>query len=270
VENRSWEYRQEFETLSYAEFMAGYLGSGGSYYQTENWANCRPGTEFIYSSPGFDLLAHLVEEVSGQTFNDYLQVNIFDPLGMNNTTATPLDTPEKMAIPYERWYGVLAKTNVQLPLSQRRGVGGGGLYTTAANLSNFLIAHMNQGKSGDFQLLQADTVAMMHNRVSGTSGDFMQVGYGYGWGLFQEAPRQMWDITYQPRGFQGHGGRFWGYSSAMYMVEEEQGAYGFVLLINNSMAESLDTPWAFAIQLNLQDFILQEAYRIYQTQVLLN
>jgi hypothetical protein len=74
----------------------------------------------------------------------------------------------------------------------------------------------------------------------------------------------------EPRGFQGHGGRFWGYSSAMYMVEEEQGAYGFVLLINNSMAESLDTPWAFAIQLNLQDFILQEAYRIYQTQVLLN
>jgi hypothetical protein len=95
----------------------------------------------------------------------------------------------------------------------------------------------------------------------------MQVGYGYGWGIFQEESRQMWDITFQPRGFQGHGGRYFGYSSAIYMVEEEQGAYGYVLLANHSMVESFDEPWVFAIQHNIQDLILQEAYKIYQYSI---
>jgi CubicO group peptidase (beta-lactamase class C family) len=264
VEQRGWEYNEEFERLSYPEFMAGYLEPGGPYYQPENWVNCQPGTEFFYSTPGFDLLGYLVEQVSGQPIEGYLQQNIFAPLGMTSTTATPLDTPERIAVPHERWYGVLAKTNVQLPLSQRRLIGGGGLYTTVEDLSNFLIAHMNQGELDGFQLLQPKTVNLMHSRASSTMDDFMQVGYGYGWSLYQEESRQMWDITYQPRGYQGHGGRYWGYSSQMQMVAEEDGAYGFVMLINTSMVEAMDYPWIFAIQYNIQDLILQEAYRMYQ------
>ena len=75
----------------------------------------------------------------------------------------------------------------------------------------------------------------------------------------------MWDITYQPRGYQGHGGRYWGYSSAMYMVDTQQDAYGYVLLMNYSMVESMDHPWIFAIQNNIQDLILQQAYALSQT-----
>ena len=64
-----WESRAEFESLLYPEFMAGYLNPGGSYYQQVTWANCRPGTEFIYSTPGFDLLGYLVEQVSDGRFS---------------------------------------------------------------------------------------------------------------------------------------------------------------------------------------------------------
>jgi len=95
----------------------------------------------------------------------------------------------------------------------------------------------------------------------------MQIGYGYGWGIYQKEPRQMWDITFHPRGYQGHGGRTWGYNSAMYMVEENQGAYGYILLMNHSMVESMDYPWAFSIQFNIQDSILGEAYRVYQASL---
>jgi hypothetical protein len=74
----------------------------------------------------------------------------------------------------------------------------------------------------------------------------------------------MWDITFQPRGYKGHGGRYWGYAGTMFMVEEEQGAYGYVLLVNTSMVGKFDWPWVFAIQANIQDLILGEAYRVYQ------
>ena len=74
----------------------------------------------------------------------------------------------------------------------------------------------------------------------------------------------MWDITFQPRGYQGHGGRYWGYSGAMGMVEESAGTYGLVLLTNTSILSKWDTPWVFATQNNIQNLILGEAYRMYQ------
>jgi hypothetical protein len=55
-----------------------------------------------------------------------------------------------------------------------------------------------------------------------------------------------------------------GYSGAMFMVEEEQGAYGYVLLTNTNEVAKRDWPWKFAIQTNIQDLILSEAYVMYQ------
>jgi CubicO group peptidase (beta-lactamase class C family) len=44
-----------------------------------------PGSKFSYSNSGYVLLGYLIEKVSGQTYADFLQQNIFTPLGMANT-----------------------------------------------------------------------------------------------------------------------------------------------------------------------------------------
>ncbi|HNP34765.1 MAG TPA: serine hydrolase domain-containing protein [Woeseiaceae bacterium] len=46
-----------------------------------------PGTEFRYSNTGYAILAVLVERVSGQPYAEFLEQNIFEPLGMDNTVA---------------------------------------------------------------------------------------------------------------------------------------------------------------------------------------
>ena len=92
----------------------------------------------------------------------------------------------------------------------------------------------------------------------------MQTGYGYGWGVYRQEPLQMWDMTFQPRGYQGHGGTYWGYSAAMFMVEEEDGAYGIVLMTNTGHVGEHDVPWDIAIKIYMQDLILGEAQRMYQ------
>ena len=56
IENRDWEYLEGVESLSYPNFITEYLNPGGSNYQPENWASCQPGTKYVYSTPGFDLL----------------------------------------------------------------------------------------------------------------------------------------------------------------------------------------------------------------------
>jgi hypothetical protein len=88
-------------------------------------------------------------------------------------------------------------------------------------LSHFQIAPMNQGKFGTIQILEPETVELMHTMISEGQNDFYQVGYGLGWSLYQENPHQMWDITFPPRGYQGHSGRDWGYNGSMFMVDKK-------------------------------------------------
>ena len=48
-----------------------------------------PGEAFYYSNAGYDMLAVLIERVSGESFPDFVKSNIFDPLGMKDTFSLP-------------------------------------------------------------------------------------------------------------------------------------------------------------------------------------
>ncbi|MCX6014900.1 MAG: serine hydrolase [Chloroflexales bacterium] len=48
-----------------------------------------PGDAFYYSNAGYDMLAVLIERVSGELFPDFVQKHIFDPLHMKNTFSLP-------------------------------------------------------------------------------------------------------------------------------------------------------------------------------------
>ncbi len=95
-----------------------------------------PGSEFKYSGGGYTLLQLLIEEVTGESFESYMQRAIFQPLGMTRSTyfvdeggtpnlATSYDTDGTPAILYR--FTSLAATS---------------LYTTAADLTRLLQAHL--------------------------------------------------------------------------------------------------------------------------------
>ena len=50
-----------------------------------------PGQSFLYSNTNYILLGMIIERVSGQTYEDYVQTHIFHPLGLENTTAPVQD-----------------------------------------------------------------------------------------------------------------------------------------------------------------------------------
>lgn len=45
----------------------------------------KPGSKWRYSNTGYALLASIIEKVSGMSYNDFMAVNVFHPLGMNHT-----------------------------------------------------------------------------------------------------------------------------------------------------------------------------------------
>ena len=83
------------------EFINGSLTPSGSYYASENWYS-QPDTCWRYSNTGFLLLSYIVEQISNQSYVEYLQENVLDPLDMVNSGFNYIDFTGRNAIPYER------------------------------------------------------------------------------------------------------------------------------------------------------------------------
>ena len=91
-----------------------------------------PGEGFVYSGVGYFLLALLIEEVSGQTYESFLRTRVFDPLGMHDTGS---DRPGSSANGHARGYDVSDGIPVEIPpIHMPIFTGGGNLYSTAEDL----------------------------------------------------------------------------------------------------------------------------------------
>ena len=124
-----------------------------------------PGTTPAYSNYGAALAGYIVERVSGRPFNDYIAENIFKPLGMAHSTfAQPLPAELKplMSNGYRR---VRAKPSHSKSLKKLRPAHG----ATAADMSRFMIAHLQNGKLESAQILRPETARQMHSRQFGLS-----------------------------------------------------------------------------------------------------
>ena len=117
---------------------------------------CKPGTLFVYNTPGTYLLSAIVQKVTGQTVFDYLKPRLFEPLGIKAATwdASP----------------------------QRISWGGVGLNIRTEDIARFGLLYLHKGEWNGKQLLPASwvetaTIRQTSNGSEPTS-DWDQ-GYGY-------------------------------------------------------------------------------------------
>ncbi|WP_438492073.1 serine hydrolase domain-containing protein [Paenibacillus sp. IHBB 3054] len=122
-----------------------------------------PGEISSYSNYGATLAGLIVEEVSDIPYNDYIKKYIFDPLDMKHATVVePL--PEQFK-PYEV-LGYTSKNGSFVPGTPTfeggfRPAGSGTV--SAEDMAHFMIAHLQNGKYGDKEILRADTANLMHS-----------------------------------------------------------------------------------------------------------
>lgn len=116
-----------------------------------------PGTAFKYSGGGYTLLQLLIEEVSGKSFEQYMQEAVFQPLGMYRTTYENIDEmTENLAAFYDTEGGFAQHYRFA-------GLAPTSLYTSAGDMARFITAHFDQGPSAPIgrHSLRPETVAMM-------------------------------------------------------------------------------------------------------------
>lgn len=152
-----------------------------------------PGTHYQYSL-GHDVIAAVIEAVSGERFSEYLERHIFSPLGITELTCHPTDEQwGRLSALYEYHPETRKMECVERPanryvLTPRYESGGAGLSGTAEGYSLFLeaLANGGVGRSGA-RILSGKSVRMFTRSVitgealqEFRSGRFHEYAYGLG------------------------------------------------------------------------------------------
>jgi CubicO group peptidase (beta-lactamase class C family) len=120
-----------------------------------------PGEIVAYSNYGCGLAGYIVQRVSGEGFDEYVQKHIFEPLGMHHSSfAMPLPPPlaPLMAKGYKS-----ASDGKPQPFELVDPAPAGAMSSSATDMANFMIAQLQGGRFGDTRILQQATAELMHS-----------------------------------------------------------------------------------------------------------
>ena len=178
-----------------------------------------PGTTPAYSNYGASLAGYIVQRVSGQPFDDYVEQHIFQPLNMPHSSfRQPL--PANLT-------GLMSQ-GYKLGSDDAKGFEfinvppAGSLSASADDITHFMIAHLQQGRYGAAQILQPATAEQMHARQSQTWSNPELNGMALG---FYEESRNGHRII-------GHGGDTVYFHSDLHLVQDAN--LGFFVSYNSA------------------------------------
>ena len=147
-----------------------------------------PGTKHQYSGVGHFTLAKIIEVVSGEKYHDFLQKEIFDPLGMKSSGG---DRPDAILMHRADGYnrnniGIFNAAYIYMPVL----TGGGDLYSTIEDLVVWSHA-LNEGR-----LISRSSYEMMYRPARNN--------YSYGWSVAHQNGHNVYSHSGSVPGFNAH------------------------------------------------------------------
>ena len=150
-----------------------------------------PGKLAIYSNYGAALAGYIVERVSGMPFTEYVEKQIFAPLGMKRSTLRqPVPAPLASALSNGYKYvvapgadgpsedgsqGQYAKVGFEYAV----GYPEGSASSTAPDMAAFMLAHLQDGRLGDARILSEQTAQLMHSPLFTADPRIPGMAYGF-------------------------------------------------------------------------------------------
>ena len=132
-----------------------------------------PGTDQMYSTGAFDVAARVIEITSGMEFSEYIKVNIFDKLGMKDTTFEPNEEQWSRMVGIHNFAdgkvftekGAAGCVFGSFPVTYHAA--GAGLASTADDYMKFALMLLNGGKAEDGTVvLSEETLKLMSTPVA--------------------------------------------------------------------------------------------------------
>lgn len=177
--------------------------------------NNRPGRRFLYSNTGYVMLALIVERVSGQSFADFVQENVFIPSGMTSTYTycrDIMDTISGRVIGYNRRGSRLYRYSFE---PNDMVLGDKSIYSNVEDLFKY------QKALNSYQLVSKETLEEAYTKGVTNSRYKKTFNYGYGWRLKDDNDNQ---LVY-------HNGLWHGFTSTL---TREVSSDITIILLNNT------------------------------------
>lgn len=178
-----------------------------------------PGEKYQYSSLGYGVAGHIIECVSGKTYEGFMETEVFEPLGLKEAVARATSEPETgMAQKYDREGKVCP---AWLPNFSSSGF----IYSSAHDLVRYGMFHLKNHLADQNPIISDSTIDLMK-----TASDPKRPGgtnYSFGWGV------------YHMSGFRvvSHGGGGPGIDAELVLIPSENVA--MVVLANSRAGRSI-------------------------------
>lgn len=181
--------------------------------QTNFQLQFEPCESFLYSNVAYVILGHLIEKVSGQSYEEYMKEHIFEPLNMKRTFVES-HTDLKLDNQAEGYENDFSGESSPVDFFQS-DPGPGGISSTVEDLYLWDRALYSD------QLLDKDSFASMFIDYAPTSD-----GYGYGWGIDNNIP-----------GMYSHTGYIPGFNS--YILRDTEKQQTLIVLSNSDKSNGM-------------------------------
>ncbi len=192
----------------------------------------RPGTVTKYSNIGASVNGWLVEKITGLPFPSYVRREIFDPLGMHDSSFVLNDEIRRhLAIGQMRvadFHGGFVLEDA--PLFELGTLPAGNLYTSADDLARFAMMLCAEGRAGGKRILHPETLQNMF--LSQAPQDRVNYGLGFVAGRFRQHATV------------GHMGAVYGFTSSLLVIPQHK--LGVVVLANDDVIAGTVTKLAEA------------------------
>jgi CubicO group peptidase (beta-lactamase class C family) len=150
-----------------------------------------PGSRYRYSNAGINTAGRIIEVVSGQAYESFLDARLLKPLGMCDTTFWPnSDQLARLATSYKPGSGdqklePLRISQLKYPLDDRgrQPMPAGGLFSTASDMGRFCRMVLNRGVWEGNRLISEKSIAEMTRKQTGA----LPESYGLGWSINGES-----------------------------------------------------------------------------------
>lgn len=190
----------------------------GAFLKTHMPARIFPaGTTPAYSNYGATLAGYIVERVSGMPFDDYVEKNIFLPLGMTHTS---FRQPLPAALQPMMSNGYALGSGPSKPYEIIRAEPAGSSATTAVDISHFMFAHLQNGEYNGVHILKPETIALMHSAQFGVNPNLPKMCLGF------------YEQTRNGHRMIGHGGDTQFFHSDLYLMPDQN--LGFFVSFNSA------------------------------------
>ena len=140
-------------------------------------------SQYVYSNVMYTLAGHIIKEVTGLEFGEFLEEELFGPLGLSRTVSSINDLDEENAAwPHQEIKGEV----VEIPRRNwDNAAPAGGVNSTAADMARWMKFQLGTpGSYGDTELVSAETMqAIQTPKVSQNIGSVTAPQRSYGFGL---------------------------------------------------------------------------------------